>query len=718
VNRIYLYNVIMEETGTAGSAQDASKAPMTSVRSQLSKRLMRVAHLAWYVCAAIVWGIFFLAVPAQLNATREALQGNLVAVEPSPLLYASNIASFLGFTAAALISLILATILFLKRPDDGMALFLSFFLLVYGVALGPLDALGAFWPGIGALSYDLFLPVIFAPFLIAFLSVFPNGRFLPSWTRWLVAASILYAPVSPIILNTNANSSRTAISVVGVLLWFGLVFSGLYAQIYRYRHISNRVERQQTKWVIYGLTLGVLIAFLLTLLTFYFKRTRPETSLPKWAPLIILGWRLAFAALPISFTFAVMRYRLYDVDKVINRTLVYGALTAFVVIIYVLIVGALGTFFQAQGNLFIALLATGIVAVLFQPLRERLQRGVNRLIYGERDDPFEALSRLRKSLESALPPDELLPTLVETIAQTLKLSYVAIHLSVEEGDSIAAAYGNPSLDVVQFPLIYQGKHIGQLVVASRNSGSSFSPPETRLLRNIAQQTGAVAQAMQLTVALQHSRRQLVTTREEERRRLRRDLHDGLGATLAALNLEASALLRLIRPDPDKAEALVDEFRHDIRNSIDDVRHLVHELRPPTLDQLGLVEAVRTQARQCSQLDANGDLTLEVKVEAPESFRPLPAAVEVAAYRIVQEALTNVVRHAQAQHCTVRLELAGELRLEVVDDGLGLADGRPQNNGLGLLSMRERAEELGGDCSIEPAAGGGTRVLASLPLLEA
>ncbi len=224
--------------------------------------------------------------------------------------------------------------------------------------------------------------------------------------------------------------------------------------------------------------------------------------------------------------------------------------------------------------------------------------------------------------------------------------------------------------------------------------------------------------MQLTVALQRSRQQLVTTREEERRRLRRDLHDGLGATLAALNLEASVLRRLIRPDPEKAEALVEEFKQDIRNSIDDVRLLVYELRPPTLDQLGLVEAVRTQARQCSRLDANGDSALQVEVEAPEAFPPLPAAVEVAAYRIVQEALTNVVRHAQARHCTVRLELADELKVEVVDDGLGLANGRRQGNGLGLLSMRERAEELGGACLIEPVTGGGTRVLASLPVLEA
>jgi signal transduction histidine kinase len=210
---------------------------------------------------------------------------------------------------------------------------------------------------------------------------------------------------------------------------------------------------------------------------------------------------------------------------------------------------------------------------------------------------------------------------------------------------------------------------------------------------------------------------LITAREEERRRLRRDLHYGLGATLAALNLEAAVLRRSIRSDPEKAEALVDEFRRDIRATIEDIRHLVYELRPPTLDQLGLAEAVRVQAVHYSRGETQGQPTLQITVEAPPTLPPLPAAVEVAAYRIVQEALTNVVTHAQAQHCMVRLEVRDELRLEVVDDGAGVASDRQQSKGLGLLSMRERAEELGGACLIEPTAGGGTRVVASLPLLE-
>jgi signal transduction histidine kinase len=225
-------------------------------------------------------------------------------------------------------------------------------------------------------------------------------------------------------------------------------------------------------------------------------------------------------------------------------------------------------------------------------------------------------------------------------------------------------------------------------------------------------------AVQLTAALQHSRLQLVTTREEERRRLRRDLHDGLGASLAALHVEAGVLRRLIRSDPEKAEALADEFRADIRATVDEIRRLVYELRPPTLDQLGLVAAVRAQATQCSRAEPNSRPGLQVEIEAPEELPPLPAAVEVAAFRIAQEALTNVVHHARANYCLVRLELAEALKVEIVDDGVGVSNGGANRRGVGLLSMRERAVELGGTCVVEPARGGGTRVLASLPLADA
>ncbi len=207
----------------------------------------------------------------------------------------------------------------------------------------------------------------------------------------------------------------------------------------------------------------------------------------------------------------------------------------------------------------------------------------------------------------------------------------------------------------------------------------------------------------------------MTAREEERRRLRRDLHDGLGSRLAALNLQAGALRGLIRRDPDAADEAVVELRDEVRASIADIRRLVYGLRPPALDELGLVAAIRQRAAAHAVVDSTGESNnLRVEVDAPERLPALPAAVEAAAYRIVEEALTNVVRHAQAGSCVVRLALEeGALCVEVTDDGVGLPAGRAA--GVGLLSMRERAAELGGECVVETAQKGGTRVQARLPL---
>ena len=218
-------------------------------------------------------------------------------------------------------------------------------------------------------------------------------------------------------------------------------------------------------------------------------------------------------------------------------------------------------------------------------------------------------------------------------------------------------------------------------------------------------------AVRLTADLQRSRERLVATREEERRRLRRDLHDGLGAQLAGLNVQASALRRLIPSDPDAADELVLELREEIRGAIADIRRLVHDLRPPALDDLGLVEALRQLAERYGSKDS----TLRVVVEAPEDLPSLPAAVEVAVYRIAQEAFTNVARHARARICVVRLSINDEVALEIVDDGVGIPAGR--NAGVGLSSMRERASELGGTCFIQSVPDGGTRVIVRLPLSD-
>jgi signal transduction histidine kinase len=258
-------------------------------------------------------------------------------------------------------------------------------------------------------------------------------------------------------------------------------------------------------------------------------------------------------------------------------------------------------------------------------------------------------------------------------------------------------------------LVYQGEPVGQLILAPRSGETSFGEADRRLLDDIAHQAGVAAHAVQLTADLQRSRERLVTAREEERRRLRRDLHDGLGPQLATQTLKLEAARDLVPVDPGRAVELLSGLIDDSQSAIADIRQLVYALRPPALDELGLISALREQiAHYASD-------RLSTTLDAPERLPSLPAAVEVAAYRIVQEALTNVLKHARANACSIRLALVGKgphrtLGLEVQDDGVGLP--AQHRTGIGLSSMRERAEELGGAFMIE--SGRGTRVSAYLP----
>lgn len=259
------------------------------------------------------------------------------------------------------------------------------------------------------------------------------------------------------------------------------------------------------------------------------------------------------------------------------------------------------------------------------------------------------------------------------------------------------------------PLIHQGETVGYIVLGPRAPNEAFSSTDVRLLEDLAPQVGVAVKAVRLTTDLQRSREQLVLAREEERRRLRRDLHDDLAPTLASLGLTASTAADLIPTNPAMATALVKELQAEIRSAVGNIRRLVYDLRPPALDELGLLAAVRERAAQYS----NAPEGFHVTVDAPTELPALPAAVEVAAYRIVQEALENVSKHAQAMRCVIRFTNHNGLEIEITDDGMGL----PSNitPGVGLRSMRERAEELGGNCVIEPGVNGGTRVLARLPI---
>jgi signal transduction histidine kinase len=558
--------------------------------------------------------------------------------------------------------------------------------------------------------FSMGLGVIYIPLY------FPSGRLLSSRWRivaWLGALWMVLGSLRLIIEPGPLDNMRFVINPFSIeklasqLSWLslnatlgvGLLIMGAatLSLILRYRRSGGEV-RLQIKWVAYAAALMPLSGIV--------------GQFDGWfADLILFLIVLAF---PVATWIAILRYRLYDIDLLINRTLVYGALTVCIVAVYALVVGAVGTLFQTQGNWLITLIATGLVAVLFQPLRERWQQWVNQLLYGRRDEPFEVLASLGKRLEDTMSPETIYPTIVESVAQTLKLPYVALTVKKGEAQQTVESFGKPAADPESFPLTYQGTEIGQLLAARRAPDEPFTEGEERLLRNMARQAGTAVHAHQLTADLQRARQQIVTSREEERRRLRRDLHDGLGPTLASHMLKIGSARAMLNNRPTMADKLLAEMETDIENTLADVRRIVYDLRPPALDQWGLVGALRAYAETCAN---GGPSTLAIRVNAPDALPPLPAAVEVAAYHIAREGLTNVVRHAQARRCVLRLTVDdgdnGRLHLSIKDDGKGLPNHVP--TGVGLLSMRERAEELGGSCLLRSSINGGTEVTAVLPL---
>jgi signal transduction histidine kinase len=406
----------------------------------------------------------------------------------------------------------------------------------------------------------------------------------------------------------------------------------------------------------------------------------------------------------------------HGLSRAVNRSIVYATLTGAVLVTYAASVVLLRALLPGETPYAVALLSTGAAALVALPLRDRLQRTVNRLMYGDRHDPYRAIDRLGRQLEATPGADGVLDTIVVTVAESLRLPYAAIELRNGERPTIAAAHGTlpGRSELHRLPLVYHGEPVGHLILAPRAPGESFSAADLRLLADLGRQAGPAAEAVRLTADLRRSRERLVTAREEERRRLQRDLHDGVGPTLSGALMKMEAARSRLTERPGEADRMLTELATDTRRAIDEVRRLTYDLRPPVLDQLGLVAALREQA---SSFVGTPGRPLEVEIVAPPDFPPLSAAVEVAAYRIGLEALTNVVRHSGAERATLRLSVRdGDLELELVDGGVGL----PPNasGGIGHRSMRERAEELGGWVEIGPAGGSGTRVLAHLPMREA
>jgi signal transduction histidine kinase len=698
--------------------------------TQLSGPRLWVARIAWAVILLLVGSMFAVSLPHAINDVT-FYEGLVLQARGAAAIFFPNYAAFVNYVLflrllVVVVYWVTAVYIAWRKPDDWMVLYVSATLLMMSYLFAfridtnwwrfPAPLLVAF-PAI-----EWVAPLLFGFSFLLLFYLFPDGRFVPQQLRWLFAAAILVMP-----LLFYLGDLRLIQPDVGWSLFVALVLAtfliGLTSQAYRWQQ-AGLIQRQQTRLVVLALGVFALIPFIQIIFSSVFQSD-------SWAYFFMLHVLLIAAALiPLTIGISVLRHRLWGMSALLNRTLVAGLLTVVVLVIYVLVVGAISFLFQTNVTLPIAALATGIVALLVHPLRMHLQRLVNRLMYGQRDDPLAVIAELGRQLENTAVPGETLPNLVETIAQTLKLPYVAIEMDTAGGERTIAAKvstnGHQSPTTQSYALAYQGETVGKLLVAPRAAGETFTADEERLLRNIARQAGTAVYAYRLTDQLKRSRERLVTAQEEERRRLRRDLHDGLGPQLATLAVKVDAAQNLLQSDPEAAQQLLAAVRAESQQAIAEIRRVVDGLRPAVMDQFGLLSALQ-------QFVAQNEFTshITIQIDAPDELPPLPAAVEVAAYRIAAEAITNAIRHAKSRNCTIRLWVAAggqrrqsadrqpqsilpeQLCIEISDDGAGFP---PQYTpGVGLASMRERALELGGTFALESNAGHGATIHVALPI---
>jgi two-component system NarL family sensor kinase len=530
------------------------------------------------------------------------------------------------------------------------------------------------------------------------LLLFPDGRPISRGWRWVVIAVIITAPLFPLEMGTFPGPPEPGYSA-GYLtipfydllqpLWTATeirttlaMFLGLAALVVRYRRGSD-VERRQLLWLV----LAVLIALIVLL----------PWGLVAGTPVEVL---LAIPLIPIAITVAIVRDQLLDIRLVVSRLVAWLILLLAVLVAYTGLFALLNRFVTPR--LAWSALITALLVLLAAPLLPRLQRLVDGAIYGDRGDPARVVSRVGEQLAT---PDAGLQGVIATIRSALRLPYLAI----ERDGAVLASDGDPPERMHSWTLSRGGKSEGQLIIGLRLRERELAAADRRAIAMLADPVAVAVHSTTVSEELQASRERIVAAREEERRRLRRELHDGLGPSLTGIAFGADAAANLIMSDPEQANELLTTLRRDTRTAITDVRRLVDNLRPPALDELGLVGALQQRADQLAWR-ADGE-SVQVRLDVPEQVPALPAAIEVATYRIATEALTNVVRHSRARSALVQLRCSERLDLSITDDGPPNGAWAP---GIGLHAMRERTAELGGSFQAGPTPSGG-RVVASFPL---
>ena len=575
------------------------------------------------------------------------------------------------------------------------------------------------WPGMTFAVWFLERFGVFLPIsIMVLLLVFPNGRFLPGvWgvvgrvalgvavacglailvmpleqeladSMRMLPAEINVDPITVTALAGTVDLVRPA--VLGVLL--ASFVTALVLVVVRY-HQSEGLTRDRMRWLAWSVVVIAAYEFVTTFLV--------EVEGTDFVSILV-----AMILPGAAMTVAVVSPQLVSIHDLLGRTLVLAALLVVLVAADVALLALLTLVLDDDLTEAQVVAVVLVVAVaLYGPLRQRLAAVVRRRMLGERGNRYDALAGLSSTLENTDDAAEQLAEVARAVATAFGVRFVSLEVDWSSGERMVTTHGERPAAVRTLPITYRGADIGRLVLPARGVRSRLTTRDEQLLGDLVRQAATAVRTSQLAEEVQQSRERLVTAREEERRRIRRDLHDGLGPSLSGIVFQLEAARMTVDADPAAAKRQVEGISRHVQTVVADVRRLVHDLRPPALDDRGLLGAIRQQADR---------LEVPLAVTAPDLDGRLPAAVEVAAYRIAGEALTNVARHAGATTATLTLELTDEaLLVELADDGVGIDPDRQA--GVGLVSLRERAAELGGRADITCPDGGGTVVTARLPL---
>jgi signal transduction histidine kinase len=568
--------------------------------------------------------------------------------------------------------------------------------------------------------------VVTAASYIAALLLFPDGRLVPRWPAVRLVA--LYVPVVAAIAALGiliGGASRT----LAIILLFGLVTpaAGVAAQAYRYRHAQDPVERQQSRLLFWALLPSVVVGAL-ALMPGILTSIQPvyeQRPIPVVPALLFHVFQIAFTVIPIALIVGLLRFRLWQIDRVISRTLAYGALAVLVAAVYVLVVVVLGSIVGGRNTL-TSVVAAGVVAAAIAPAQQQVQRAANRLVYGRRATPYEVLSTLSERMGDAQPAEETMGLMARLLAEATAADRADVWLVVGDHIRLAASHpaSAPPLDardlrdgdlpdlgpVTATAPVRHGEQLLGALTVTKPRAEVLAPREQKLLGDLAAQAALVLRNARLTaelmdrlVELRASRQRMVQAQNDARRRLERNLHDGAQQQLVAIKIKLGLAHRMAdsgKPLGSLLSALADETGE----AIDTLRDLARGIYPPLLADQGLVAALRAQAAKAP---------LDITVTANDLGR-FHQDIEAAVYFCCLEALQNIVKYAEADTAHIDLALDGtQLRFSVRDDGVGF-DLQAAARGAGLQNIADRLDALDGALAIESRPGAGTTLRGSLP----